>query len=248
MLEPIADKEENAKITFTLGANLAFEADAELYLGNTQSAKKLITESLRILKLLIAKDPQNARWLQAYNKSEISRLSYIPHVEWTSANDAELDRVNDDLAKMLVQDSLNNTNKHYLASAFREKSLRALKAGNYLDALASAKAAHGLTLELVQKSNPLPQNYIWHAKSSELLGNALQANQQAAAAELVWKDAALLLDKQTTRVFDYQPIRRLLAIDLEETQKAAEIASELSKAGYRNPLMQSAHSLSGTFR
>jgi hypothetical protein len=248
LLEPISNKQDNARITFTLAANLAFEADAELYLGNTQSAKKLITESLRILKLLIAKDPQNARWLQAYNKSEISRLSYIPHVEWTSANDAELDRVNDDLAKMLAQDPLNNTNKHYLASAFREKSLRALKAGNYLDALASAKAAHGLTLELVQKSDPSPQNYIWHAKSSELLGNAFRANQQAAAAESIWKDAAALLDKQNIGRFDYYPVRRLLAIDLQENQKATEIENELYKAGFSNPLMQPSHSLSGSFR
>ena len=42
LLNPISDRKENARITFTLAANQGFEAEAELYLGNAQSAKELI--------------------------------------------------------------------------------------------------------------------------------------------------------------------------------------------------------------
>ena len=111
-----------------------------------------------------------------------------------------------------------------------------------------AKFAHDLMLDLVKKSDPSPQLIVHLAKSAEVLGSALMANHQAETAELIWGEAAALLDKQTVHVFDFYPIRYLLAIDLNQNEKAKDIEIKLNKAGYKDPSMQPAYTLSGTFR
>ena len=197
---------------------------------------------------MIKKDPQNARWLQAHHKSKITSLSMIPHSEWSRSNIAELDRIHASFVKLSIEDPSNSKSKIYLSAVFREIALRALKAGNYPDAMTNAKSAYRLTLELLQKSDPSPQLYLNYAKSAELLGTTMMANQQAVAAETIWKNAAALLDKQNIRGFDYYPVRRLLAIDLLQTKKAADIEKKLNNAGFRDPRMDPAHTLSGNFR
>jgi hypothetical protein len=126
--------------------------------------------------------------------------------------------------------------------------LRALHANDFVVALANAKATYALMQEILKESEPTSQRLVDLAKSAELLGTAMMANQQAEAAELVWKESAAMLDKQSIRVFDFNPVRRLLAIDLQQTEKAKQIEKELNKAGFRDPRMDSTYRLSGTFR
>ncbi len=145
-------------------------------------------------------------------------------------------------------DSSNSTNKIRLAAILRENALRALHAGNAADAMTSAKSAHALMLDLVKTSDQSPQLLVHLAKSAETLGSALMATRQAEAAELIWDETAVLLDKQTIHVFDFYPVRYLLAVDLNQTEKSKEIERTLLQAGYKDARMQPAHTLSGAFR
>lgn len=248
LLQPIYEKAENAKLTFTLASNMTFQAEAKLNLGDTNSARDINTKSFSILTMLIAKDPKNSTWLDIYNKSKRIKLSMIPASDWSASNDAVLEQLKDNAAKLVKQDSTIPANKTRLANILREQAIRALHSGNFADALASAKSAHTLMLDLAKNSDPSPQLLVHFAKSAEMLGTTLAANQQAEAAELIWSDTAELLDRQSISVFDFYPVRYLLAVDLKQTEKAGEIEKELIKAGYRDPRMDPAHTLSGTFR
>jgi eukaryotic-like serine/threonine-protein kinase len=248
LLQPIYEKAENAKLTFTLASNMTFQAEAKLNLGDTNSARDINAKSFSILSMLVSKDPKNINWHDIYNKSQRIELSMIPASDWSASNEAKLDQLNDIAARLAEQDSSISNNIIRLASILREKAIRALHAGNFNDALVAAKSAHAILLNLVKKSDQSPQLQVHLAKSAEVLGSALKATHQAQAAESIWGEAATMLDKQSVRVFDFYPVRYLLAIDLNQTQKAAEIKNKLIEAGYRDPRMDPAHTLSGTFR
>jgi hypothetical protein len=246
LLLPIYEKAENAKVTFTLASNMNFQTEAKLNLGDTNSAKALNAKSHSILAMLVAKDPQNAMWLDTYNKSVLNKLTMIPANDWSASNDAELDQLQESTRKLSAQDSSISNNKIRLASIHREKAIRALHAGNFADALVSAESAHAMMMQLIKKSDASPLLLVHLAKSAEVHGSALIANHQAQAAELIWNETANLLDKQSIRVFDFYPVRYLLAIDLKQTEKAKDIEKQLSQAGYKDPRMQPAHTQSGT--
>jgi eukaryotic-like serine/threonine-protein kinase len=248
LLQPIYEKAENARTTFTLASNMLFQSEAKLNLGNTIAARDLNAKSISILAMLIAKDPQNTNWFDIYNKSRLIKLSIISANNWNASNDAELTQLLESARKLYMQDTSISSNKIRLASILREKAIRALHAGNFTDALYSAKSSHTLMLELNKKSTKAPQLIVTLAKSSEVLGSALLASHQVEAAELIWNDTATLLDKQAIRVFDFYPVRRQLALDLRQTEKAKEIENELTKAGYSDPRMDPAFTLSGEFR
>jgi tetratricopeptide (TPR) repeat protein len=248
LLNPIYEKAENAKLTHTLAANMGFQTEAKLNLGDTNSAKALNAKSHSILVMLVAKDPQNAAWLDTYNKSVLIKLSMIPASDWSASNDAELNQLQESTRKLLMLDSSNSTNTIRLASLLREKALRALHTGNAIDAITYAKSAHTLMLDLVKKSDSKPMLLVHLAKSAEVLGSALTANQQTQAAEVIWNDTANLLDKQSIRIFDFYPVRYLLAIDLKQTDIAKQIETELTKAFYKDSRMDPAYTLSGSFR
>lgn len=248
LILPIYEKAENAKLTFTLASNMNFQTDAKLNLGDMDSARDLNAESISLLAMLVAKDPQNATWLDTYNKSVFNKLSMVSASDWSASDDAELYKLQELTRKMSGQDPSNTIYKIRLASIHREIALRALHAGDFAAALAPAKSAHASMLDLVKDTDPSPLLLVHLAKSAETLGSALMANRQAEAAELIWAEAAALLDNQTIRVFDFYPVQYLLAIDLNQTEKSKEIERKLLQAGYKDPRMQPTHTLSGAFR
>jgi hypothetical protein len=248
LLQPIYEKAENAKITYTLASNLVYQAVAKLYLGDVKSAEVLNAKSLSLLTALYAKDPQNAVWHITLNKAIRNKLSMMPRKSWSVSNNAELDQLLKAAQKLSAQDPSNAATKNSLISILNEKTLRALHTNDRVTALANAKVTHALMLETLKESEPTPQRLVDLAKSAELLGTALMANQQAEAAELIWSEAAAMLDKQTIRIFDFYPVQRLLAINLQQTSKAKEIEKKLLQAGYKDPRMDPAYTLSGAFR
>lgn len=248
LLLPFYAKEENASASFTLATNLLFQAEAKLKLGDTKSASNLQAKSFNILTMLIAKDPKNATWLDIYNKSVSIKLSMISPKNWTVSNDAELEKLEVSTRNQSDQDPSNSSHKIKLANILRQKSLRALHANNTVDALLFAESGHNLLLNLIEKSDQSPQLLVALAESAEVHGTALMATHQSAAAKLIWNDTANLLDKQTIRIFDFYPVRYLLAIDLNQAKKANEMENILIRADYHDPRMDLANTLSGKFR
>ncbi len=248
LLQPIYEEAENARATFTLASNMGFQSEAKLNLGDTNAARDLNTKSISILAMLIVKDPQNTSWQDTYNKSRLIDLSMVPASDWSVSNDVELKQLQESANKLSRQDTSSFTHKNRLAAILREKAIRALHAGNFADALYSAKSSHALMIELIKKSTESPQLLFNLAKSSEVLGSALMASGQVEAAELIWSNSASLLDKQSTHIFDFYPVRYQLAIDLKQTEKAKEIEKKLTQANYKDPRMDPAFTLSGKFQ
>jgi hypothetical protein len=238
LLLPIYEKGDNARATYTLAVNMDFQTDVKLSLGDINSAKDINSKSLHILSMLTKKDPNNADWLLALHKSKLSQLEMTPAGDWSAADDAVINQLLEDSMELAAKDSTSSRNKRVIARILREKARRALQGGNPVDAAASAEAAYAYLKDLLEKNDRSPSLYVEFAKSAELLGSARMANDQPDDAQLIWQDAASLLDKQTIRIFDFYPVRHLLAINLKQTEKVKEIEKELIKTGFRDPRMQ----------
>ena len=76
----------------------------------------------------------------------------------------------------------------------------------------------------------------------------LAARGDHAAARATWTAAADLLDRQARRTFEFNPVRRLLAINLGQSAELAALQGVLDQAGYRDPRMEPAYTLTGSFR
>jgi hypothetical protein len=86
------------------------------------------------------------------------------------------------------------------------------------------------------------------ASIGELLGNALAATGDVAAARATWQAEADRLDAAPIINLTALAIRRLLAINLGDSERADEIGAQLEAAGYRDPRTDPARTLSGSFR
>ena len=56
------------------------------------------------------------------------------------------------------------------------------------------------------------------------------------------------LDRQQRRTFEFNPVRKLLAINLGQSRELAALQGVLDQAGYRDPRMDPAYTLTGSFR
>ncbi|MFZ9311193.1 MAG: TIR domain-containing protein [Arenimonas sp.] len=246
LLRPIYLKDENARATFTYASNLTFQTDAKLYLGDIDSAKRLNAESLGILSMLTEKDPNNADWQQVLFKAELLRLSMIPRGGWTNGHDAELDGLVVRANALVAKDPSSTKNKILASSMYREKALRKLQNGKTKEAIVSAETSRDLIVGLLEESDKSPLLVAELAKSALILGSAQMADGQAGPAKNTWAETATLLDGQTIRIFDFTPLRRLLAMNLGEAEKAMVMESELSKAAYKDPRYAPEPTTSGT--
>ncbi|MEY2866030.1 MAG: hypothetical protein RIQ43_56 [Pseudomonadota bacterium] len=235
LLRPIYLKDENARATFTFASNMAFQTEAKLYIGDVDSAKRLNTESLRILSMLTQKDPNNAEWLQVLFKAELLRLSMILRGDWSGRHRDELDSLIGSAKALIAKDPSNAKNRTILAGMLREKALRALQDGNTPEAIVSAEASRSLIVKLLEGSDKSPLLIAELAKSSAVLGSAQMADGHSATALKTWNSTADLLDAQTIRIFDFTPVRHQLAVGLGQSAKAAESRAELAKAGFKDP-------------
>lgn len=246
LLRPIYLKDENARATFTYASNLTFQTDAKLYLGDIDSAKRLNSESLSILSMLTDKDPNNADWHQVLFKAELLRLSMIPRDKWADSHDVELDGLIVRVNTLIAKDPSNTKNRTILSGMHREKALRKLQNGKTKEAIVSAEMSRELIASLLEESDKSPLLVAELAKSALILGSAQMADGQAGLAENTWTGTAKLLDSQSIRIFDFSPIRRLLAINLGEAEKATAMEAELYKAAYKDPRYAPEPTMSGT--
>lgn len=246
LLRPIYLKDENARATFTYASNLTFQTDAKLYLGDIDSAKRLNAESLGILSMLTEKDPNNADWQQVLFKAELLRLSMIPRGGWTNGHDAELDGLVVRANALVAKDPSSTKNKILASGMYREKALRKLQNGKTKEAIVSAETSRDLIVGLLEESDKSPLLVAESAKSTLILGSAQMADGQAGLAKNTWAETATLLDGQTIQIFDFSPLRRLLAMNLGEAEKAMVMESELSKAAYKDPRYAPEPTTSGT--
>ncbi len=240
------DSSISAKLAFTLASNSIHKSKVEMSLGDTNLAKILCEHAIKILSTLTTKDPDNAAWLRAMHNARSHKLNMIPTNYWTAANDSELKELLKNVKKLSEQEPSNKTYNIDYAVVLREMALRALVAGKAKEAKNLAMSSYNITISLLKDKEPSPEQLTQLAQSAEIFGSALLANNQNKTATMVWKDASDMLDEQSIRVFDFQPVRRQLAFDLGQTEKAKEIEKELSKAGFRDTRLNPTFIRSGT--
>ena len=248
LLNPLIIKSENARPRFTLAANLLHQSRVKMAMGDIMEANALCLKSIEQLSTLTANDPQNSEWRDTYSNAQLFLLSIIPDNDWNVDHQTVLSRLVEEAGEMHRKEP---SSTQYLTSYARmrmEKARRDLSNGNTIPAYESIKSAHAMLDDLFKTADFSPLLLIELANSAELLGKVLNAGGDSKAAEQVWLKAAALIDKQSTRIFDYIPIRYKLAVNLSQTAKARELEAILLKAGYRNQQMPIAINTPGNDR
>ena len=248
LLQPLHDRRANAHASNLLGLNALFHADAQMQLGNADAARELIGQGLTIYDYLTAKDPQNAAWARTAQQARLAELGLRTHAEWDRAEDVQLDQVIERLSALREQDATNAPLVINISKGLRLKALRALVTGNLAQGRELAQQAHAVMVASFASTDYSPLRLVELATAAELLGTALAASGDLDAARVTWLEAASLLDKQTNRTFDFIPVRRLLALDLDQGQLLQTLEAQLQDAGYRDTRMDPAYTLSGAFR
>ena len=248
LLQPLHDKGASVRASDLLGRNLVFRADALLALGQLDQAREFIKQSLAIYNKLTSKDPQNAPWSRSANLAKLTRLSMRQPTQWTASDDKELARLLESLSVLRAQDPTNAIILLDISHGLRLKALRALSMGKTNDALNSARSAHTMMATSSAATDYSPLRLVELVKTAEVLGTALMVHGETDEANAMWRDAAALLDRQTNRIFEFHSIRRLLALDLGQTEQQHVEEELLKSAGYRDPRVDPAYTLSGSFR
>lgn len=248
LLQPLHDGGNSARASDLLGRNTLFHASVHTELGNADAAQVLIEKGLAIYAKLTARDSQNAAWARTAQRARLIELSLRTHAQWGRQQDTQLDQAIDNLSALSAQDPTNAGFQAEISQGLRLKALRALVTGDFTRSLALARRAHAMMAGSFATTDYSPLRLVELAKAAELLGTALAANGDLDAARATWINAAALLDKQTNRTFDFTPVRRLLAINLDQDQSLKILETQLQNAGYRDARMDPAYTLSGKFQ
>jgi tetratricopeptide (TPR) repeat protein len=248
LLQPLHARGESARASDLLGRNMIFHANVHVELGDPDTANRLISQGLAIYADLTAKDPQNAAWSRIAQRAQLVRLSLYPHTLWGAEQDAALDEAIDRLSELRAQDPTNAGFLIDISQGLRLKALRALAGGRKAQAREVATQAHAMMAASFAATDYSPLRLVELAKTAELLGTTQAAAGDPEAALATWRDAAALLDRQTNRTFDFIPVRRLLALDLDQGQALQTLEAQLHHAGYRDARMDPAYTLSGPVR
>ncbi|KFN46604.1 TIR domain-containing protein [Arenimonas metalli] len=248
LLQPLHERGDDVHATDLLGRNLIFQANAQLELGRLDLAAEHIARGEAIFAGLVARDPQNAAWSRSAHRAGLTRLGLAAPAQWTAAQAEALDGLVAGLAGLATQDPTNAGVVLDLAQALRLKALRALATGDTGAASIAAGDAHRRMLGLVADTDYSAQRLVELARVAEVLGTVQAARGDHAAARATWTGAADLLDRQARRTFEFNPVRRLLAINLGQSAELAALQGVLDQAGYRDPRMEPAYTLTGKFR
>jgi tetratricopeptide (TPR) repeat protein len=248
LLQPLHERGDDVHATDLLGRNLIFQANAQLELGRVDLAADHVARGEEIFAGLTARDPQNAAWARSAHRAGLTRLGLQPPAQWTQAQARALDGLVGGLQDLAAQDPTNAGVVLDLAQGLRMQALRALATGDNAGALAAAGQAHQRMSVLVAGTDYSAQRLVELARAAEVLGTVRAARGEHAAARATWAEAADLLDRQANRTFEFNPVRRLLAINLGQSAELAALQEVLDRAGYRDPRMDPAHTLTGAFR
>ncbi|GAB2652775.1 TIR domain-containing protein [Arenimonas aestuarii] len=248
LLQPLYERGDNVRATYLLGRNLIFQANAQLDLGHIEDASALVDRGADIFSRLTARDRQNAAWLRSAHWARLTRLGLTAPAHWTAAQVRELDDVVTGMESLTAHDPSNAAAVVELSHALRLKALRALATGDVASARQVAADAHRRMADLVAGTDYSAQRLAELARTAEVLGTTQAAGGDHRAAMATWTEAARLLDGQTQQTFEFHPVRRLLAINLGQSRRLVTLQQVLDQAGYRDPRMDPAYTLTGAFR
>ncbi len=247
VMRPLHETGQDSRASADYGRHLTIQADADINMGKVDDARRALEESLRVFNRLREGDPSNTIWLFSALSGELSTLSLVPPDEWTAEQHAHRERIESSLRDALELDPLD---KDYIRLQFRLRQMRntvLLHEGNPEVALGALRQTEQ-DWQSASAGKTIPEYSVIQASIGELLGNALAATGDVAAARATWQAEADRLDAAPIINLTALAIRRLLAINLGDSERANEIGAQLEAAGYRDPRTDPARTLSGSFR
>jgi tetratricopeptide (TPR) repeat protein len=214
---------------------LVLLADAQLRLGQIAAATAQIESARAIYKGLLAQDPSNAFWRQNALVADYSLVAASAPDAWTLQTRELLGATATDLQALADKDPTNQTAWKKIATVGRLQALGALAQGNTVSALESARRAHDVMQKLAAGKSMPAELKVIAAQVEETLGAATAANGDNTAAAQIWTQALAGLGNESEGNPGIDAIRRLLAIDLGNTELAAQLTQQLAKTGFNDP-------------
>lgn len=248
LLQPLHARGDDAHATDLLGRNLIFQANAQLGLGRVDLAAGYIERGREIFERLTTRDPQNASWSRSAHRAQLVQLGLQPPADWSREQAQALDDLVAAMQELAGEDPSSAWTVVDLSYGLRLQALRALAAGDPGRAMAAAQEAYRRMSALSAGTDYSAQRVAELARAAEVLGTAQAAIGNHEAARETWAGAAVLLDRQEQPTFEFQPVRKLLAINLGQSAKLVALQEVLDQAGYRDPRMDPAYTRTGAFR
>ena len=235
LMRSVHEQGNNAPGSARYADYLVLLADAQLRLGDVATATPQIETARAIYKELLAQDPKNAFWRQNALAANYFLVGASAPGTWTPQTYQLLGATAADLQSLADKDPSNQTVWKRIATVIRLQALGQLAQGKTESALQSARQANDVIQKLIAgKSAPTDLKVIG-AQVAETLGAATLASGEKTAAAQIWTQTLAGFDKESEDNLGLKAIRRLLAIDLGNTELAAQLAQELEKAGFKDP-------------
>jgi tetratricopeptide (TPR) repeat protein len=235
VMHPFHQGGQDKRASYNYCRLLILQADADISRGAVGEARRALDESLGIYRKLLETDPSNTIWLYNALTAETHLLSLVPPGRWTAREFAGLDHVESTLASLSTTDA---SDKDYIRLKFRVRYLRDVMLLHQGDAQAALRSARQTQEEwrMASGGKAMVSDFrLTEARIEEVLGSARAATGDVSGARETWQAATDLVDATPTDNLSLLAIRRLLAIDLGDTARANEIATQLEAAGYRDP-------------
>jgi len=248
VMQPFHQQARDQRASYNYCRLLILQAEADINRGDVDGARRALEESIAVYAKLLEIDPTNVTWLYNALTAETHLLSLVPPGEWTARERAALERIESRLAN---SSSGDESDKDYIRLKFRVRNLRdivLLHQGDPEAALRSAQQTRHDWQVASQGKAMVPEFTLIEARAGKILGSALAAAGDAAGARATWQAEAERLDATSTANLSLLAVRRLLAIDLGDRERANEIAARLQAAGYLDPRADPAYTMSGAFR
>lgn len=216
---------------------LILQADADISAGALDEARLALDEVRTIQRKRLKTDPSNRLLLNIAVKADLIRLGLAPVAEWTAVQRNELERVlrvTDDMLAAKPTDTDLLQSRTQLRSL---KILSGLQGGDTSGLRHTAGQFWQDWRNAMDGKKMTPELHLAGALLAEAVGKAYAAGGSTADAETLWLSTAGMLDAQNSRNPLLLAVRRSLALNLGQSEKAAALDAELRKAGFRDPRM-----------
>lgn len=248
VMHPFHQRARDQRASYNYCRLLVLQADADINRGDVSGARRALEESLAVYGKLLEIDPTNTTWLYSALTAETYLLSLVPPGQWTARERAALERIESRLASPSSGDSAD---KDYIRLKFRVSNLKDIDLLHQGDAGAALRSAQQTRQEWQAASRGktmVPELSLIEARIEETLGSALAGAGDAPGARAIWQAEAERLDASPAANLSLLAVRRLLALDLGDLERANDIGARLQATGYLDPRTDPAYTMSGAYR
>jgi tetratricopeptide (TPR) repeat protein len=238
IMRPFHQNGEDKRASNYFARLLSLEADADISAGDMASARQKIEEAIQVHAKLLKNDSSNVKLRAEAQIAHIHKIGLKPISEWTENDLRILNQLSLEVAEMLaitpgdidllaLQARLRSYFLNYSAYTSPTRELQS-KAEGYLAEWHKAIAGKTKTPELWQIEALLEQS----------VGTVLYRTGNPDAAEALWRKSKAKLESYESRSLSLLAIRRLIALELDDTETATFLEKQLAQSGYKDPRTQ----------